>query len=91
MLDRRNHALRLDARNCRAAEQPRMQRVFAQIFEGAAATWIADQVDAAREQDIEPLGMGFAADQRAALAHEVGAPCRAHRHSRRKRGRPVAA
>jgi hypothetical protein len=59
MLDRGDHVLALDAADCIAAQQPRQQGIFPGIFECAAITRFAHQVDPARKEDVEPLAPRF--------------------------------
>src|SRR3546814_17182525 len=68
----------------------RQKRVFRNIFEVTAVPRIADEVDTAAQQDIEPFGARFAGHQMGAREGQVGIETRAERQPRRQGGRRVA-
>src|SRR3546814_16467383 len=64
MLDRRHDARRLRPQNRLCPHDARQKRVFRNIFEVTAVPRIADEVDTAAQQDIEPFGARFAGRQK---------------------------
>ena len=77
MLDRGDDVIGLDAGDLVADDRAGEQRILPAIFEIAAVARIAQQIDAAREHDVEARIMRFAADHRAAGVRQFGVPgCR---------------
>ncbi len=85
VLDRRDDVVRLDTGNFGADNGAGQQRVFAAIFEIAAVSRFAQQIDAARQHDIEAGIARFGTDHGAALIGQVGVPGRRSGQTRRQR------
>ena len=90
MLERGNHRVRLHPFDQRAAQRSGQQRIFAQIFEIAARTRIAHQVDSAGQHHVEALGACLRSDHAAGFAHQRRIPACRQRHSRWQRGGDIA-
>ena len=90
MLDRRNDVVRLDPGDMRAAQRAREQRILAQIFEVATVPRIARQIDAARQQHVEPLVPRLRPDHRAARLCDRGIEARRRGEAGGQRGGNVA-
>ena len=77
MLDGRDDALRLNAGDRMAGQLAGEQRVFADVFEIAAAARFADQVRATCKLHVEALGLRLASDQCATVVCELAVERRA--------------
>src|SRR5690606_19486752 len=87
VLERRAHALRLDAAHERGAQHPRDDGVFGPVLEIAAAQRGALDVDAGSEQHADLLDRGLDAEGAADPLDQLGIPRRAEPRRRREAGR----
>ena len=76
MLQCRNNILRLNTPDRCRAQQRGMKGILAHILECATIPRVPHQIDASREQDIEPLRMRLAANHLAACFNQIRIPRR---------------
>ncbi len=90
VLHRRDDAIALDPGDRAPRQQAAQVGVFADVFEVAAATRIADQIDPAGQHHAESLGARLGADHPPAPIREVRIEGSAERDSRGQSGRDIA-